>query len=134
MPKLDRPYLGELETAVMEALWRCGSADAKSMHGSLGQQRGIALSTIQSTLERLYRKGLLRREKVSHAYLYSPAIERSALLGQVFEALVENLAKDQTNLALAAFVDFASRADASTLDELERLIAQRRAHQGDTGK
>ena len=130
MPKLDRPYLGELETAVMEALWHSGSADAKSMHGSLGRQRGIALSTIQSTLERLYRKGLLRREKVSHAYLYSPAIERSALLGQVFEALVENLAKDQTNLALAAFVDFASRADASTLDELERLIAQRRAHQG----
>jgi len=134
MPKLDRPYLGELETAVMEALWHSGSADAKSMHGSLGRQRGIALSTIQSTLERLYRKGLLRREKVSHAYLYSPAIERSALLGQVFEALVENLAKDQTNLALAAFVDFASRADASTLDELERLIAQRRAHQGDTGE
>ena len=134
MPKLDRPYLGELETAVMEALWHSGSADAKSMHGSLGRQRGIALSTIQSTLERLYRKGLLRREKVSHAYLYSPAIERSALLGQVFEALVENLAKDQTNLALAAFVDFASRADASTLDQLERLIAQRRAHQGDTGE
>lgn len=127
MARLDRPYLGELEVAVMEALWRGGSADAKSLHGTLGRRRGISLSTIQSTLERLHRKQLLNREKVSHAYRYTPAVARAELLGHAFETLMAHLAKDETESVLAAFVDFASRTDHASLDALERLIAEQRA-------
>jgi len=37
-----------------------GDADAKAVHSIIGTQRGITLNTIQSTLERLHDKGLLR--------------------------------------------------------------------------
>ena len=70
---VKRQNLGELEMAVLEHLWLTKSGDAKKLHHSVGTKRGISLNTIQSTLERLFRKQLLRRENVSHSYVYSPS-------------------------------------------------------------
>ena len=56
------PILGELETSVLEYLWDHAEVDVKDVHRDIGAGRGITVSTIQSTLERLHRKGLARRE------------------------------------------------------------------------
>ena len=59
--------LGDLEIAVLEEIWKSERGEARALHERLGKARGISLSTIQSTLERLYRKDLLTRERISHA-------------------------------------------------------------------
>ena len=58
------PRLGELETAVLEHVWGRGPCDVKAVHRSLGVRRGITLNTVQSAMERLFKKGLLARDKV----------------------------------------------------------------------
>src|SRR5688572_25745244 len=55
------PILGELESTVLEYLWERAEVDVKDVHRDIGAGRGITVSTIQSTLERLHRKGLARR-------------------------------------------------------------------------
>ncbi len=127
MLPVKRPYLGELETAVMEHLWHCDSDDAKSVHQKVGTKREISLNTIQSTLERLFRKKLLNREKVAYAYVYSAAIERGELMSRLINDVVNTLSDGKSDYMLSAFVDFAARSDESSLDKLERLIALRRA-------
>jgi predicted transcriptional regulator len=129
MLPVKRPYLGELETAVMEHLWNTDSGDAKSVHHKVGTRRGISLNTIQSTLERLFRKKLLSREKVGHAYIYSAAIQRGELMTRLINEVVNTLSDGKSDYMLSAFVDFAARTDESSLDRLEQLIAQRRADQ-----
>ena len=62
MPPVLAPALGDLELAVLEVLWQTDRADAKAVHSALGSARGIGLNTVQSTLERLFRKQLLARE------------------------------------------------------------------------
>ena len=59
--------LGELEKQVLQYLWNASEADAKQVHVVLGQSRGNSLNTIQSTLDRLFKKGLLSRTKQGHA-------------------------------------------------------------------
>ena len=54
------PILGELELDVMESLWQLDQQTAQQVLDTL-QSRGITLSTVQSTLERLVRKQLLKR-------------------------------------------------------------------------
>ena len=81
MSTIARPYLGSLELAVLEELWAQSGQDAKAVHRRIGKRRGISLNTVQSTLERLFRKGFLKREKVSHAFLYMPAVKREELMG-----------------------------------------------------
>ena len=127
MSFVTRLYLGVLELAVLEALWGQGGRDAKSVHGEIGLCRGISLNTVQSTLERLFRKGLLQREKVSHAYLYTPAMERKELMERLIGDVVETFSDGRPEPMLAAFVDLAARVDEENLARLERLLAERRA-------
>ena len=112
----QRTRLGELELCVLERLWEAGSCDAKTMHLEVGESRRISHNTVQSTLERLFRKNLLRREKVSHAYVYTPRIAREGLASRMVGEVVETLSEDRDGL-VSAFVDIAVRADEKTLNE-----------------
>lgn len=128
----DPPPLGDLEIAVLEHIWAAGPCDAKAAHGRVGRQRAISLNTVQSTLERLFRKGLLRREKISHAYEYSAGVSRSELVGRLVESTVRRVGGNHPEaLLLSAFVDLAARAGEDQLEQLEALIAQRRAELGE---
>lgn len=64
--------LGELEKLVLQHIWDTGEVDAKQVFAHFEKNRGGTLNTIQSTLDRLFKKGLLSREKQGHAYLASP--------------------------------------------------------------
>ena len=118
--------LGDLEMAVMELVWSAGPCDPKGAFAALGPERGITHNTVQSTLKRLWEKGLLEREKDGHAFVYSAAVTRRELTERMIGELVEEVAKDRVHVALEAFVNLAERAGDETLDELERLIALRR--------
>lgn len=93
----------------------------------MGVARSISLNTVQSTLQRLHCKALLAREKFSHAYVYTPRVQRDELVGAIFANLVGSLGLDSTASVLAAFVEFAARQDPSNLDYIAELIAARRA-------
>ncbi len=120
------PQLGELELSVMESLWLSPGQAAKSIHVSLPTQQRSSLSTVQSTLERLYRKGLLERTKQGHAYTYFPKLKRSELLGRLIGGVIRQLHTGSLEPILSSFVDFADRMDDQTLDQLDELIQQRK--------
>lgn len=121
------PRLGDLELAALEHLWRSGEADVVQVHGAVARQRRISVNTVGSALERLYRKRLVSRVKVSHAYRYTPTLSRDEFrVRRVAEAAggVRALASDGM---LAGFVDLVADTDGEALDRLERLIAERRS-------
>ncbi|MEN8261572.1 MAG: BlaI/MecI/CopY family transcriptional regulator [Pseudomonadota bacterium] len=123
---VKRPYLGDLEMAVLEYIWPRERVDAKNVHMALEPTRGMSLNTIQSTLERLFKKKLLSREKISHAYFYQAAIKREELMGRMIDNVVKTLSGGDAEGMLAAFVDIAARDDNAHLDRLEQLIADYR--------
>jgi predicted transcriptional regulator len=125
MPPIP-PVLGDLEISVLEDLWEEGASDAKAVHARIRLARSISLNTVQSTLERLHRKGLLDRHKVSHAFRYGAVVDRSALLGQLIEGAVSRVAGNAPEVLLAAFVDIAARAGEERLRHLEALVAAER--------
>lgn len=118
------PVLGELETAVLDHLWRHHHASAKDIHAVLGPARGCSLSTVQSTLERLHRKQLLNRRKTSHAYTYAPRVEREALVGRLMRDVLERFNGDFA-ASLSAFVGSSEDLDHETLEKLEALLRER---------
>lgn len=122
-----RTPLGELELAVLDWLWSSGQGDVKAVHEGLG--RDITPNTVQSTLKRLHEKGFLLREKVSHAFFYSPAQTRAEFHRQALGEVVEELLVGQPDALLAAFVDLTERAGPEHLERLERLVAARRGDQ-----
>ena len=83
-------------------------------------------NTIQSALERLYRKGMLHRRKVSHAFYYAPAMTRAAFAAGVLDGVASALGGGAQPL-LAAFVEHAEQIDPAALDQLEALVRSARA-------
>ncbi|MGV0838366.1 BlaI/MecI/CopY family transcriptional regulator [Mycolicibacterium thermoresistibile] len=82
---------GELEAVVMDVLWsRSEPTTVRSVHDELIAQRQIAYTTVMSTMDNLFRKGWLTREKVGLAYEYRPVMSReehsAKLMRTVFES------------------------------------------------
>ena len=118
--------LGELEKQVLHYLWNAAESDAKQVHAVLGQSRGNSLNTIQSTLDRLFKKGLLGRTKQGHAYCYRAKVDREALIAK----LITNVTDGEHSL-IAAFSSASANLDDAQLDQLQTLIeAQRKLRRG----
>lgn len=69
--------LGELELAVMEVLWVQAKQTVNEVEERLREKRDIAHTTVLTTLDRMYRKGYLTREKQAKAFVYSPHYTRN---------------------------------------------------------
>lgn len=118
--------LGPLEIAIMQYLWHRGPAEVKTVHHDLKCKGGQSHNTIQSAMDRLYKKGLLTRQKVSHAYLYEADVSRSQVIGRVMDDVLRSLSPESKSSYLLAFLDHAAESDSAALDTLERLIKQKR--------
>lgn len=118
--------LGELEKIVLQYLWNKKEADAKQVHSVLGVTRGNSLNTIQSTLDRLFKKELLSRSKQGHAYCYRAKVDRESLIAQLITNVTSDFVKDGENSLIAAFSSASSQLDDAQLDTLESLIEEQR--------
>lgn len=118
--------LGELEKQVLEYLWKNQSADAKQVYRHFEKNRGGSLNTIQSTLDRLYKKCLLNRVKHGHAYQYQPKVSRHDLIGQLIKDVTHDFVTEDENSVIAAFSSISSDLDDKQLDKLEAMIEQQR--------
>ena len=117
--------LGDLEQGVMELLWGHPPQSVREVQRKI--ERGkLAYTTIMTTLDRLFKKGLLAREKVGIAFVYRPAIDREEYNRRVVEAAVTPLLEQGSRAVLAAFVDVAADLSDDNLKQLEKLIAARR--------
>ncbi len=119
-------FFGRLEVRVLEALWR--RDDASSVRDLQADFPSTAYTTLMTTLDRLHRKGVLERVKAGRAFLYRTRYTRDELrLGLAENALGAILGPDVSTRPLLSFlVEAVSRRDEALLDELERLVRQKR--------
>jgi predicted transcriptional regulator len=115
--------LGELEREVMRLAWRDGEVSVHEVQRSLGEDK--AYTTIMTTLDRLFRKGLVTRRKSGRAYLYSPRITREEFEHGFAVDILNGLfsrAGGSAEPLLSCIVDAVSERDRELLDELDRLV------------
>lgn len=98
------PVLGVRELAVMKILWRGETLSAQEVL-NLSSHNNLSLSTIQSTLERLYRKELVFRKKSGRSYLYQPAVSRSAMITQLLGDIAEQISDGEMAPMISGFMN-----------------------------
>ena len=118
--------LGHLESCVMDVMWSHGESNVRDVTEKL--ERSLAYTTVMTTLDRLYKKGLLERRKEDRAYLYWPRWSRQEWEQKRAGDLVAGFLagpKDAGELLISCFLDKVGH-DAAVLDELERKIKIKR--------
>jgi predicted transcriptional regulator len=119
---------GTLELRVMDVLWR--RKDGLTVRDLQSDFPGAAYTTLMTTMDRLHRKGVLARRKDGRAFVYAPICSRDEFeSGLVTRALTPLLQGKAAQPILSFFVEEVSRQDDRLLDELERLVREKRKQQ-----
>lgn len=121
--------LGELQTAVINLLWREPNLTVNEVEERLQRRREIAHTTVQTTLDRMHRKGYLTREKQGKAFVYSPRYTREEFERGIAQEVLGALLGQFSEPALSAFIDLVGE-DAGALNRLETMIREKRREQG----
>ena len=92
-------------------------------------ERKLAYTTVMTTLDRLYKKGLLEREMTERAFVYSPKVSREEWdrqrAGEMMAGFLTG-PEESRHMLLSCLVDAVGTHDAMLLDELEQKIQRKR--------
>jgi len=119
--------LGPLEIQVMDVIWATGLSSVRDVVEKLDSK--LAYTTVMTTLDRLYKKGLLDRQKSERAFLYSPRLSNQEWERRRAGDLVAGFLagpEPSRDLLLSSLVDAVGQHDAMLLDELEEKIHKKR--------
>jgi len=119
--------LGKLERQVLDETWSRRETSVRDIYLAFGET--IAYTTLMTTLDRLYKKRLLSRRKDGRAFLYSPAMSREEFEHGIREDVIDGLlgnGAEGVRPVLACIVETVSEHDRELLDELERLIKEKK--------
>jgi predicted transcriptional regulator len=120
------PQLGPFEQQLLRELWSRGSATVREMVDDTGIHQ--AYTTVMTTMDRLFKKGILDRVAEGRAFRYSPRLTSEELQrGRALDGIRQLLgSNDTSSLPLSYLVEALSAHDAQLLDELQVLIDRKR--------
>ncbi len=82
--------LTPLELVIMKSLWRRRSGLVKEVQPDLLPDRKLAYTTVMTVMDRLFKKGILRRTKKSRAHVYEPVYSEAAVRADAVSSLIDN--------------------------------------------
>ena len=117
---------GELESEVLNILWEVGETTVRDVHARLAEHRDIAYTTVMTVMSRLVSKKLLRRKKSGPLYLYRPALSNDDFVGNAIASLLGRLTGGIGTPVLSRFVDAVRTSAPEKLEELAKLVEEKR--------
>jgi predicted transcriptional regulator len=130
----SRPKLGPFEQQLLQMIWSQGNATVRELIA--GGKIHQAYTTVMTTVDRLYKKGLLDRVVEGRAFRYTPRqtpeeLQRVTALESIRQLLGSG---DASALPLSYLVEALSAHDAQLLDELHLLVERKRRELKDKDK
>jgi predicted transcriptional regulator len=109
----------------MEAVWsQGGELRVRDVHARF--QARLAYTTVMTTMDRLYKKGLLDRRKEGRAFFYSARLSRQQFAFDAGAGVIHGLLDREGEPALSFLVDAITQRDRELLDSLERLVREKK--------
>lgn len=122
---VEERFLGPLEAAVMERLWKRGDATVRDIVDDLARTRSLAYTTVMTIMSRLHAKGLLDRSREGKTYVYRPAFTREEHRARLSRDIVRGLVDEFGELALAQFAAELDGVDTAHRAALRRIASDR---------
>lgn len=118
------PELSDLQLAVMRVLWDEGEATVAEVHAALESERGLAPTTVATTLVRLEKRGVVTHDTQGRQFVYRALFEESEVRRSMVGALTERLfSGDAAELLNHLLVE--REIEPRELERLKRLIERR---------
>lgn len=127
-PGSDHPTNLELE--ILKILWQESPLPVREVRARLESEadRPLAHSSVITTLNIMYDKGLLKRKKDGKSFLFSPKVKQEEIAGGIMGDLLTRLFNGSPAAMMVNLLETAD-IDSSELAELRKLIARKAKEQ-----
>ncbi|MBB4929963.1 putative transcriptional regulator [Lipingzhangella halophila] len=116
---------GELEAAIMDALWEAGRPlVVREVRETMDYDRDVAYTTVMTVTNILYHKGLLKREKAGRAWRYWPRESREEHSARMMNEVLSGCGDPGTTMH--RFIESFSDEEMARLHEVLDEIRERR--------
>ena len=116
--------LSEIEWKLMGALWKKGIMSVKEVWQEVYPNGEKAYTTVQTYLDRMVEKKLLRKEKIGLVNFYQPVVSEKAAKRHEIEQFVSRAFNGSFG-SLAAFLVNSENLSDEDLNEIKQLITKR---------
>ncbi|MGV1682518.1 BlaI/MecI/CopY family transcriptional regulator [Sphingopyxis sp. NJF-3] len=111
----------ESEMQVLSALWDDAPQTAAELTARVGKANGWTQATVKTLIARLVQKGAVTAEADGRRYLYRPAIDRAAAMGEESQRFVDRLFGGRVSPMIAHLAEREALTDAD-IAEIEALL------------
>ncbi len=116
----------ELERPLMEILWTTGPIKGRDLYEEIRRKKDIAYTTALTVLDRLSKKGIVKKDRKLGTILFTPAVSRRAYESAITGSLVQKAFETSPDLAVSAFAQMFSRMPKEDVDRLEKLLEEKK--------
>ena len=128
-------FLGPLEAKVIEVIWSSKKkpVTVREIYEILKKQTKIAYTTVMSTMNRLYEKGLLDRRiergKGGLYYVYWPKVGEQNFKKSAVRQVISSLLRNFGEIVTSCFIEEAATSEEelkALREQLEKMLKERR--------
>jgi BlaI family transcriptional regulator, penicillinase repressor len=125
MAKRSLDDLGDLQSAVMNAVWDLGEATVVQVRDRLASDKELAYTTVLSVLQKLEKAGWLKHRTDGRSYVYLPKRSRDDAGKSALRQFTERLFGGDPLVVFEHLLDD-DRLTAAELAELRKMLERRR--------
>jgi predicted transcriptional regulator len=120
------PLQGELQIQIMAALWRIESGTVEDVRMAMPSRYRSAYNTVQTVLNRLTDRGLLRRDRRSNYFVYRAVVSEAEYLTRSIRQSLAGASSDARETALAQLIGGLDDGELAELRDRAKELARRR--------
>ena len=117
--------ISELESQIMNIVWELKRCSVRDTVDNLKTQKKLAYTTVATILQRLYEKGLVKREEDKLAILYSPKVSKESYSKKIAKVITNNFFNTFGDIGIASFADSIDKLPKEKKKYLLRLLNNR---------
>ena len=125
MAKRSLDDLGDLQSAVMNAVWDLGEATVVQVRDRLAADKELAYTTVLSVLQKLEKAGWLKHRTDGRSYVYLPKRSRDDAGKSALRQFTERLFGGDPLVVFEHLLDD-DRLTSAELAELRKMLERRR--------
>jgi len=119
-----RKALGFLEADIMEIIWENGELSVREVFDIIKDKRDIAYTTVMTTMDRLYKKGILSRKKIVKGYSYWPKVTEKKLEKHIIRETFKGLFSDMKEPVMSYFANPEEPEDIEIIKRFATIIGE----------
>jgi BlaI family penicillinase repressor len=129
MNKKSLDHFGQLQRAVIEAVWELGEASVRQVWERLRLRKELAYTTVLTAMQRLERAGWLKHRVEGRKNVYLPTRSRAQAGAKSVRRFVHRMFNGNALMMFQQLVEQGELSD-EELGELQKLINKKRKERG----